>query len=304
MKNEDRVFVSTSCIPGKTTYLNAFEYIAESNIQNIEISGNHIYDDNENLINLINSFKKKGFNFIFHNYFPIPSKEIVMNFLSNNQDIKNQSFNIIENAINIAKKTNTYLYTFHPGYFRDAIIDKSNFFKFFGPKINDLKCLDFFKNNFYNYYNDLNISQEKEISIGLENLFPNSDGSNDSAMCKLDNIIDIFNVEFIKKSKLGLLLDLGHLNIAANIFNFNKYNFLDKVIDLYGDKIYEVHLSENDGLKDQHGRIFNDSWQLKVLYMFNKTGTTKQPTVFTLESRNLDKEQIKFDFDLITRKIF
>ena len=59
MELKDRLFVSTSCIAGKKSYEETFKYILKANIQNIEISGNHIYLDNSKLINLINSYKKK-----------------------------------------------------------------------------------------------------------------------------------------------------------------------------------------------------------------------------------------------------
>ena len=73
-------------------------------------------------------------------------------------------------------------------------------------------------------------------------------------MCSFEEIDEILNIPFIKKSNLGIILDLGHLNISSNILNFDK-NFLNKIIDLHSDKIYEVHISENQGEFDTHVKL-------------------------------------------------
>ena len=50
---------------------------------------------------------------------------------------------------------------------------------------------------------------------------------------------------------IGLLLDLGHLQISCN-FNIDKNKELDKILNMLSDRIYEIHISENDGIKDSH----------------------------------------------------
>tara|TARA_Y100001970_G_scaffold199595_1_gene242773 strand:+ start:7633 stop:8550 length:918 start_codon:yes stop_codon:yes gene_type:complete len=302
MELKDRLFVSTSCITGKKSYEETFKYILKANIQNIEISGNHIYLDNSKLINLINSYKKKRTNFIFHNYFPIPKKEFVMNPLSKDKIISKHTFDIIDNALLISKKTKTKLYTFHPGYLRDAKIT-NNKFNFYGNKINKDEIIRLYNEKFSNFFQNSKFFNSNDAIIGFENLFPNSDGSNDSFMCNFEELKNIFELPFIKKSKIGILIDLGHLQISSNLLNFDKFTFIDKVVDLYGDKIYEVHISENDGVSDLHQRITNQSWQLEILDMFKKTGLKDRPTVFTIESRNLSVEQLKTDYDIILNKI-
>ncbi len=304
MKLEDKLFISTSCITGKNSYEEAFDFILNANIYNIEISGNHIYSNNDELVKLINNYKKKRTNFIFHNYFPVPKKELVMNLLSKNNEISEDSFEIINNALYIAEKTNTELYTFHPGYLRDAIINSKNEFQFFGTKLNINESIDLYKKKFSNFFQDsIFLKKNDSIILGIENLFPNSDGSNDSFMCSFEEIKKIFEIPSIKKLNIGILIDLGHLQISSNLLNFDKYKFLDNVIDFYGDRIYEVHISENDCVSDLHQRITNHSWQLDVLHMFKKTGHKNRSTVFTIESRNLSTEQIKCDYDLVLNRI-
>jgi len=56
--------------------------------------------------------------------------------------------------------------------------------------------------------------------------------------------------------KVGLLLDLAHLNVSAKT--------LGKEVTREADKLKEItlgyHLSENDGITDSNGSIDNDSW--------------------------------------------
>ena len=64
--------------------------------------------------------------------------------------------------------------------------------------------------------------------------------------------------------KTGLLLDLGHLNISSNLLKFDKNLFLDNFLS-GGERLIEVHISENNGLKDEHLALTDDSWQLTAI---------------------------------------
>ena len=224
MNTEDRVFISTSCIGGRTTYKNAIDSILSTSINNIEISGNHYYLDNFELIKLIKYYQKIKVNFSFHNYFPTPSNEIVMNLLSQSKQIYNESFHVIENAFRLSKETDIKIYGVHPGYFRDAMIDNGKF-KFIGNRISINESIEFYMNKFQNNFKNLQLINN-DIFFGLENLFPNFDKTNDSFMCTFEEIESILNIPYINKSNIGIILDLGHLNISSNLLEFDKYYFL------------------------------------------------------------------------------
>ena len=94
-------------------------------------------------------------------------------------------------------------------------------------------------------------------------------------MCTYEEIEKIFFEAEIKKINLSLLIDLGHLAISANILKFDKIVFLNKIIENFGDKIVEIHISENDFKRDLHNRIFKGSWQLDALKLFRYFLTLK-----------------------------
>lgn len=51
---------------------------------------------------------------------------------------------------------------------------------------------------------------------------------------------------------IGLLLDLGHLNVASYHLKFPKQVFLEELIKQYRHKIFEIHISRNNSLDDSH----------------------------------------------------
>jgi uncharacterized protein (UPF0276 family) len=119
-------------------------------------------------------------------------------------------------------------------------------------------------------------------------------------MCSFEEIDYIFSNKNISKTNLGIVLDMGHLDISANLLGFNKYDFIKKLLNKYGDRIYEVHLSANNKIIDQHKRILENSWQIKCLKKFK---SRLKEMAITIESRNLNYNQINHDYKMILNKI-
>ena len=111
------------------------------------------------------------------------------------------------------------------------------------------------------------------------------------------------NIQSRKHAVDKLLIDLGHLAISANILKFDKYDFLKKVIDNFSDKIFEVHISENDFKSDLHNRVHKDSWQLEALGLFKKLNNFEK-IYFAMESRGMSISEIKYDLNLIAEKLY
>lgn len=300
----NNIFISTACLKGDKNYDRVINEFIDNDIKNIELTGVHPFLKIDELEKKINNFKNKGVEFTFHNYFPPPKKPIVLNFLTTNPDLKKECKEIISNAIKLAKKTGTSIYAFHPGYYREAEINPKGYFDFYGKRRKDFEYgLNIFKNEFIDFYKSLEIdNNNSQIKLAFENLFPNPDGTNDSFMCTYEEIEKIFFEAEIKKINLSLLIDLGHLAISANILKFDKIVFLNKIIENFGDKIVEIHISENDFKRDLHNRIFKGSWQLDALKLFKVLPNFKK-ICFTMESRGMTIDEIKNDYNLIADKI-
>lgn len=300
----NNLFVSTACLKGEKSYSRVINEFLNNDIRNIELTGVHPYLENDKLEKLIKDYKNKGAKFTFHNYFPPPDIPIVLNYLTENQELKKKCQNIIKSAVSLAKKTDVKIYAFHPGYYREATINQKGYFDFFGNKRKNFEHgLNIFKNDFINFYKSLKIdSDDSGFQLGFENLFPNPDGSNDSFMCNYEEISKIFDLAKKENINLKLLIDLGHLTISSNFLKFDRNEFLTKIINEYGDRIFEIHISENDGVRDLHNRIDKDSWQLKALNYFKKLSHFEK-IIFTYESRGMTIKEIKDDLELIKQSL-
>ena len=108
----NNLFVSTACLKGEKSYERVINEFLNNDIENIELTGVHPYLENNKLEKLIKYYKNKGANFTFHNYFPPPKEPIVLNYLTENSELKKKCQNIITNAVSLAKKTDVKVYAF------------------------------------------------------------------------------------------------------------------------------------------------------------------------------------------------
>ena len=96
--------------------------------------------------------------------------------------------------------------------------------------------------------------------FAIENLFP-SPKKRHSLNCTYEEIEELM---CSLPDHVGILLDLGHFNISSNILGFNRNKAIDNPTN-YFSRIKEIHISENNGIKDEHLAVKENSWQLDVL---------------------------------------
>ena len=61
---------------------------------------------------------------------------------------------------------------------------------------------------------------------------------------------------------IGINLNIGHLNLAANAFDFKRQDF----VDLIQNYIVAMELSHNDGVEDQHLPLQQESWYWDLIF--------------------------------------
>ena len=101
--------------------------------------------------------------------------------------------------------------------------------------------------------------------------------------------------EFVSKynpSKIGINLNIGHLNLAANSFAFSKSKF----VDLIQNHIVAMELSHNNGIEDQHLPLELDSWYWDLI-----NDSRYKYTYKILEYRNTSIERILNDINNIKK---
>ncbi len=307
MTVQDRLFISTASLKNNRDLPAVLSTYFDLGFRKIEISALHHYQALDDLAETIERFQKKGVIFIYHNYFPRPEEDIVLNVMSQDKKTRKQSLDLIAQAIELARRTDVDLYCFHPGYLGDPTVLTNGMFDFSGKKPWDKReGVKRFCQDFMSFYKDLEIDgKPQRVYVGIENLFPPSAGDNFSTFCSYSDMAEMFSCSEIADSNLGILIDLGHLAIAANILKFDREEYLQNVIRDFGDRIYEVHLSENDQREDLHERITEQSWQLNALGKFKDTGRRLNgaKTRFCIESRGLTPEEIKTSYHIVKRQL-
>jgi len=92
------------------------------------------------------------------------------------------------------------------------------------------------------------------------------------------------------------------MNISSKIMEFDRFKFLDKYLNKYGDRLSEIHISENSGLKDEHRALDVNSWQYDAIKLISQIKTSDQnenKKIYCLESRNAQTDDIKSNLEKI-----
>jgi len=109
----DNLYLSTTFIPDNNPLREALELCNKAGIKSVEIGSNHCFEEN---YDYLSDF---SFQYLVHNYFPIPKESFVLNIASFDEKIRKMSIDHIKRAIDFCEDIKYKLYTFHPGFLTD-----------------------------------------------------------------------------------------------------------------------------------------------------------------------------------------
>ena len=273
------VYASTNCLKNPKNVISVLNKYSEAGIENVELGSVHGYFD-------VKELKKYNFNFLIHNYFPPPKIPFNLNLASNNKIIQQKSKDLAKQAIDLCCIINSPLYTFHAGF----TVDPPKLGEAL-PRLNmterqiDIETFSYGLNEILDYAENRGIKIAMEPNVVQK--FNLIEGKNE--LCLFADYLEISKLyKIIKKTSLGLLLDLGHTSVTSHWLNFDKDEFVEKC----KDKIFAIHASNNNGLQDQHKSLTKDCWQTSKLKEFKHV-----PII--LETMNLSVEKIKDNIKLV-----
>ena len=251
------VSVSTTFVADDTPLQEALKQCKNVGIKSVEIGSNHCYEEHYDYLHDYN------FQYLVHNYFPIPQISFVLNIASFDEQIRNLSLQHIKKAIDFCKKTGAKLYTFHPGFLTDPKgSNQSNNNYDFQWEQYQLSYADHdkAKDLMYQALDEIvKYAASKEINISIE-----TEGSvkkKDHLLMQQPHEYEEFMTKF-SVSEIGINLNIGHLNLAANAFDFDRIAF----VDLVQDHIVAMELSHNDGVEDQHQPLQSGEWYWDIIH--------------------------------------
>lgn len=239
------IYVSTSCLKDTRDLENILETYKSYGIRNVELgSGLEYVEDFEAILR-----RYSDLNFIVHNYFPPAKEPFVMNLAARDEGIRRRSIEVCKSALDLCGKLGYPLYTFHPGFRVEGTLD-------IGFELSDQGLVPYEAafNKFCDSVGEIDAHARRPgIRIALENLEHKNDAYMMTAPWEFDKFLDLF-------PNVGVLLDLGHLKIAAKRRGFEEEEFLKCV----RDAIVEIHVHDNDGVGDMH-RTLSDNRRLELL---------------------------------------
>ena len=283
-----KLYISTTFLSDGRPLYKALELCKGSDIQAVEIGSNHCYEKDYGYLN------NYDFQYLVHNYFPIPKDSFVLNIASFNPEIRLRSIKHIKKAIDFCSEVGANLYTFHPGFLTDpnGANKSSNNYDFqWDEKQLQNTNYEMAKKYMYNTLDEAaKYAQSKKINIAIE-----TEGS----LNKKDHLLMQQPFEYeefmanYSASNIGINLNIGHLNLAENAFDFNRQDF----VDLIQNYIVAMELSHNDGKEDQHLPLKKEGWYWQLV---NDTRFENVPKI--LEFRNTSIEDIQKNIQLIQEK--
>jgi len=252
------IFVSTSCLRERSVKKVLQEY-AEFGIKNIELGSSHKYEPG--IEEFLRTYKREDVNLIIHSYFPAPEQDFAMNLASQNPEILRKSMEQAKKAIDLCHALDFKLYSINPGMrvnpdpnsfghglVYDRIAGYEESFQVFTSSIREI-C-DYAMRFGINIAVENHELSEKNLVRGKNELL---------IMTEAEEFIRL--VKEVNKRNLGILVDLGHLNVTSRTLNFDKDGFVDKLRKY----VSIFHLHTNDGLSDQHKPVEASSWGLQIL---------------------------------------
>lgn len=253
----NQVFVSTTFVKDQQKLSSALDILKDLNIDGVELGSNHCFEEDYSYIH------EYDFKYLTHNYFPIPRNSFVVNLASNDSEIRHKSLAHAKKAIDFSAENNCEIYTVHPGFITDpsgASLASDNYDFNFSDNIVTKKMSKDAIDNMYKSLDQLvTYSKGKLVNLAIETEGSRSHHSK-LLMQKPEDYQSFF--EKFSPSDLGINLNIGHLALARNEFNFCAFEFCE-FISKY---VIAMELSHNNGLEDQHLPLLNGEWYWKIIF--------------------------------------
>ena len=284
---ENRIFVSTSCVAGDRHVDAVLARLDGLSIRNVELSGPHPHIPHTKLVSELTKYRNSGMSFIIHNYFPRPESDFVLNIASFDAKVIENSYNLVNSALDLSQEIEALFYSCHAGYLADATIKENGYFQFNSTSMQSREvCIAQAACTINNILENRTDNLPSEGML-LENLFPAGSNETFSLACTPQEIKDLFDA--LGNPIPGLLLDLSHLELTCLLYGLSPDDALREIIDTMGNRIQCVHLSGNDGRTDSHIPLRPEAWQLRAARCLLKAlPETAGDVVFTIECREMD----------------
>ena len=249
-------YASTSCLARPEELRSRIERMRAAGITRIELSQSIIPPGP--VARWLDDLRTTGCHFLVHNYFPPPPEPFVLNLASPDGGVRARSLDLVRRAIDLSAALGAPFYSVHAGFVNDPYAFGTTHFLFKPAERADARerANDRF---LVSVTSALDAARSAGIDLLIEN---NNTPPEFRELVLLRDAVEVlgFFAE-VNDPRLGLLLDTGHLHVAANALGFDG----TKAVRALRPHIRAIHLHDNDGTADYHRKAAPEGWALSVL---------------------------------------
>lgn len=269
------IFVSTLSVRNHWDAIKTIKRFVDNGLTKIELGADHGFMKDPGKV--IKLKKEYGLDYTLHAFFPPARKNFMLNIGSVHKKILEDSIKVAKRCIEFCNKSGARLYSMHTPYL--AEIDKKG--NPLSKMIKVERCVEIMKDSLVEISD---YAKRYGVKVALEN----HSGSNEALrFTRLSMIKEIIKSTGVRN--VGLLVDIGHLNVAATKYEFDKKKEVEEVKDM----IMELHVHENNGRKDMHKPLSNGS----MLECFPKEILKRK--ILTLEGKNWSFNDIEKSKEIV-----
>lgn len=286
------IFISTGALSRNMLIDDMIPLLQEKGIKNLELASGARFENRESILKA-----KDSFNFMIHNYFPVPEVPQVLNTAVDDKE----TYEFVSRSIEFCKDLGSDIYSVHAGYvsrFKSNELGNVNKQKKMTPV--SLGAYRRSYDEFIGCANNILIMARKQgVNVFFENNGISKLSLNDhdeAPRSHLARVVDYH--EFCADvPNAGLLYDVAHARISSYAFGEDpEFHFR-----AFSSSIKAFHLSDNNGISDTNDPICDESWFLPYLKQFLKR--SKFPTPLVIEVYDISPAEICEQISLLEARL-
>jgi sugar phosphate isomerase/epimerase len=236
-------------------------------IDRVELSSGIAYQPN--LLEQVRATSGSEIHYLIHNYFPPPKEPFVLNLASSDTKTRQRSCNLCRTAIDLAAELDAPFYSVHSGFAFNMTPDLLGNPVAQGriPSSAYIPYSEAYTTFVENIINLTEYARSRNIKLLIENnvvspACPDKDRHKAMLMASADEMVRL--MQDVNNPSLGVLVDVGHVNVTATALGFRREEF----VEIVAPHIGAFHLSYNDGRSDQNLPFDQTAWFYPLLRDF------------------------------------
>lgn len=278
----NNIYVSTVCLQNTVAVEHRIQKYIDNGITAIELGGR--VKTTPQTIALLEHFPVQ---LLLHNYFPPVENPFYINLASPDPTIQSRSIDYIKRNIERSATFGADLYTFHAGFITDPSGTNEHGLLFASPPADEETTEKAIERFVEGLSQIIPHAESYNVHLAIENNICRREHIGQLILQTKDEFIDLF--QRISSPYLGILVDIGHLQVTANTLGDDSQQFLQSLRPY----IRAFHLNQNNGIIDSAEPIQMDNPLFNTIRSFSQSKMIVEANFETVESLSTYVQMLK-----------